>query len=283
MSVEANGTVPEVAKDKKLGAKHMRAVKLGLWGDDLDIYNLCKLWSLMVADKTTEMSMFLPKTDAELFLDDSWLQIMSKFGHRLYPGLKRSGGIEADKGSFLWVVKTGRDLLAEKETSKLAPADTDDIVQWWFHAALTEAGRLFRSELKPDTDYSKPLSDVFLLDSPSGCMRVLESRISSRVSWTKMATNLPFIVQVLISSSSSVAQPHDGSFAWALSSLSRFRAPSFQVPKFESRKQAGGVCSWPYSLSVEGCLLSAVAQNVLVFVSLSLVAPALAAFELSIA
>ena len=76
-----------------------------------------------------------------------------------------------------------------------------------------------------------------------------------------MATNLPFTVQALISNSTSVAQPHDGSSASAVSSPSRFRAPSIQVPKFESRKKAGGVCSWPYSLSVEGCLLSVVAQK----------------------
>ena len=170
------------------------------------------------------------------------LKSLKRFGHRLFAGINRVGGSESVQGSFLWVMKTGIDLLEGRELSKLATTDTDDIVQWWFYAAFTEAGRLLRGEVKPDTDYSKILSDVFLLDFPGGCMRSLKEKVESRETWTKMAANLPFTVQAVMSGavSSNVSSVSSGS-ASALSSVARLRTPFLQVPTQSAKRKIGGV------------------------------------------
>ena len=59
LSVESDGSVPDEGKDKKLGAKHVKALKLGLWAEDLDLYNLCRLWELALAGNASAVS-FIP-------------------------------------------------------------------------------------------------------------------------------------------------------------------------------------------------------------------------------
>ena len=239
LSVESDGTVPRDCKHKRVGAKHILATKSGDWSDGLDVLNLCMLWELNCAGKTGEVDSFVPVEPHLWFLSDSGLKTIKKFGYRYFAGLNRAGGSEEDEGSFLWVMKTGMDLLDSKATSRLLSEDVDDIVQWWFHAALMEAWRLFHSETKSDTDYSKPLRDVFILRTVDGCIVELARRMKSRSQWSEMTEDLPFTMQALVGSS---APSGSGSRSTntTVSSMSRLKNPVLQVPKMPSKRKASG-------------------------------------------
>ena len=53
-------------------------------------------------------------------------------------------------------------LLENRKSYNCEPEDVLAHVQWWFHAALLEAGSDFRQQVTPDTDFSQPLADAFL-------------------------------------------------------------------------------------------------------------------------
>ena len=208
LSAEGSGLIPVRGKDKRVGEDHIRGFKLGKWVEELNLYNLCRMWEMHLANRP-----FTPVDVAEWFLDPSLLKSMKKYGLRLLAGVNRVGGDEDVVGSFLWVMKTGMELLDDRETSQLLPQDTNDLVQWWFHSALAEAGRLFASEVKRDTDYSKPLRDVFLLDSADGCIAELKSKRLARDKWGSMVDELPFTIGAVMSQAtlsspaSNVTQP----------------------------------------------------------------------------
>ena len=235
LSVDASGEVPTRGRDKSVGALHVTALKKGRWTEELDLFNLCRMWEMHLANKP-----FSPIGPDGLYLDSAWLKTMKKYGLRLFSGINRAGGSEEDEGSFLWAVKTGMDLLDARETNQLAPADTDDLVQWWFHAALGEAGKLFQGEVKGDTDFSKLMSSVFLRRTPGGCIEQLESKQKNRTKWSSMVDDMPFTVGLVMNQSTNVSSPTSSAVSLAVSSVSQLKTSTLSVPKAGQSRASGG-------------------------------------------
>ena len=119
---------------------------------------------------------------------------MKKYGARLFDGINRHGqGV----GSFSWVVDQAITLIEEKDAKSCPPQEQVNLAVWWMQAALQEAGSLYADDTKPDTDFSVPLHDVFLIETPQGCIAALETRISSITSWHAWAEHMPFTFQAL--------------------------------------------------------------------------------------
>jgi hypothetical protein len=238
LSVESDGVVPELGKNKRIASLQIKATLAGDWVEGLNLYNLCKTWEMMLSGKT-----WSPLPIDDWFLDSDLLAVTGTYGYRYFAGLNRSGGSVTDKGSFLWVLKTGREILRKKNsTPNTLPSDIIALTKWWFHAALAEAGELFHSEVKIDTDYSKPRRDVFPIDSPHGCMKELETRKSDMSEWGRMTKNVSHTLQALMASNDTAS----------VSSIDSVASPVFQlkhsvvhVEKLGVKRKASGdsMCS----------------------------------------
>ena len=68
-------------------------------------------------------------------------------------------------------------------------------------------------------------------------MRSLKEKVESRETWTKMAANLPFTVQAVMSG----AVSSNVSSASALAFVARLRTPFLQVPTQSAKRKIGGV------------------------------------------
>ena len=224
LSVEADGTVPEKGKNEKLANAQLKATWAGNWVEGLDLYNLCKTWEQMLVGKEWNA---VPID--EWFMNAELITVMELFGFRFFSGINRSGGSVEDRGSFLWVVKTGKGILLKKDsTPNTLPADVISLAQWWFHAALTEAGELFHSEIKVDTDYSKPLQDVFLVDSPHGCMKELATKQEDMSVLGRMTKNVSHTLQALMAENNNVSVSQIDSVA---SPVFQLRHPMVHIGK----------------------------------------------------
>jgi hypothetical protein len=155
----------------------------GEWAS-MDLANNCKAWEQATRNKTAVM-------DADPHFNPQLLRTMALRGRRLFSAIKRDGGDEATTGSFAWVVKQGIELLDSRDSRSCLPLEVDQTVQWWFKAALEEAGLRFASDLKPDSDFAKPLRNVFLLKNGRGCITKLHKRLEEWNRFGDMQEEMP--------------------------------------------------------------------------------------------
>ena len=203
LSVDSTGHVPYCARGKVVPQWAVKATAKGRWfpADGLNLYNLCKAWEQMIAHRQWSE---IPVED--WFLDNHVNRVFQKFGNRYFEGIGRSG---VGRGSFLWVCDQGIELLDSKHARSCSPKEVTDLVQWWFRAALTEAGDAFADATRQDTDFSKPLRNEFLTDTGTGCISKLALRLKSLDKWEEFAENMPETVASLLSS----AAVHNGGAA----------------------------------------------------------------------
>ena len=56
---------------------------------------------------------------------------------------------------------------------------------------MQEAGELFKDKTKLDAEFSVPLRNVFLVDTPTGCMSALKDKLRSFNRWEAFADEMP--------------------------------------------------------------------------------------------
>ena len=181
LSVDEDGFVPTAADGK--AAPCTDAIKSGDFAGDLHLLNLCKTWERLVKNKSPWVC--ISKDD--LYQVQQHIRCMMKYGDRLFEGIGRAG---SGKGSFKWVCEQGIEILDSEEESMAAPGDVQRKAQWWFDAALREAGELYAAELKKDTDFCQPLEDVFLPPS-ADCIRLLQRKNKATESLESWVADLP--------------------------------------------------------------------------------------------
>jgi len=101
--------------------------------------------------------------------------------------------------------------------------EIDEMVAWWFRAALSEAGITFQDETKADTDFSKPLLDVFIHDSGRGCIAQLNGKLASLDKWEMLADDLPHTLGAFLKGDNTTRGSHSAHSMAA--SLSTFMDP----------------------------------------------------------
>jgi hypothetical protein len=203
LSVDSTGHVPHCAKGKVVPQWAVKATSKGCWfpANGLNLYNLCKAWEQMIAHRQwSEIPV------EEWFMDNHINRVFRKFGNRYFEGIGRAG---VGRGSFLWVCDQGIELLDSRYARSCSPKEVTDLVQWWFRAALTEAGDAFADATRQDTDFSQPLRNEFLVDTGTGCINKLALRLKSLDKWEEFAANMPETVASLLSS----AAVHNGGTA----------------------------------------------------------------------
>ena len=93
---------------------------------------------------------------------------------------------------------------------------------------------MFASEMQSDTDFSKPLSNVFIRKIPGGCIEQLQSKQKSHGNWTQWANDMPFTIGALVGASSTrSAVPSKNT------SVSQLKAAVLAVPKIQKRPVDG--------------------------------------------
>jgi hypothetical protein len=216
-STDDAGSTARKSKGRVLPDSVLTAITKGHWCRQLDLYNTCKVWEQMMVGRE-----FQAVPEASWYMNSLHLQVMLKLGARLFNAIKRSGGDRHVTGSFAWVMKQGIDLLQDRTAHTCPPVEIDEMVAWWFRAALTEAGAAFADETKSDTDFSLPLQDVFLYDNGRGCITQLQTKLASMGRWENLADDLPHTIGRLMQSSEDT--PANNSVALS-GSLSTFLDP----------------------------------------------------------
>jgi hypothetical protein len=189
MAVDDLGTVPSRGRDKHVEEGTVKALLAGDFAGTLNLQNLAKTWEQALAGRSYQS---LPP--GECYLDPLDLNALKKYGGRLLSGIRRHG---VGRGSFSWVVDTALELLLSKPSATCDPADLDSLVQWWMDAALTEAGRMFASELRKDADFATPLQDIFL-PADASCLITLGERLEAHKTFDQWASAMPHTLQMLI-------------------------------------------------------------------------------------
>ena len=103
-------------------------------------------------------------------------------------------------------MKQGIELLDSRDSRSCLPREVDQTVQWWFKAALGEAGRRFAADLKPDSAFAKPLRNVFLLKNGRGCISKLQKRLAEWSRFGDMQEEMP----MTFGSLNALLQQHNG-------------------------------------------------------------------------
>jgi hypothetical protein len=218
LSTDDTGVMPRKSKGRLPPESFVKALLQGLWGQQLDLYNLAMIWEQMMAGRAQAA---VP--EHLWYLDPTQLRVMLKLGLRLFEAISRSGGDELTVGSFSWVMQQGLALLESRNTRSCQPLEIDEMVAWWFRAALSEAGTTFRDETKADTDFSKPLLDIFIHDSGRGCIAQLNGKLASLDKWEMLADDLPHTLGAILNGDNTTMRAHSAhSMA---SSLSTFMDP----------------------------------------------------------
>ena len=190
MSCDEYGVVPQRAKGRLASGQLTSAGPKGLWDREADLYNQCKAWEQMLANKPWTS---IPYEDC--YEDVAICRVMRKYGNRYLEGLGRAG---VGNYSFIWMMDQGIELL-ESQASRSCPAsEIIDLVKWWFRTALAEAGRLFADETQSDTDFSLPLHNTFLKNDGTGCISKLTNRLLSLKKWEAFAEDMPHTMAALL-------------------------------------------------------------------------------------
>jgi hypothetical protein len=191
MSTDDSGVVPEGKEGRSVSDEASKLILLGAWaGAKLQLLNLFKAWEAMLRN-----AVFTGLPESAWFLQDQLLRCFRKFGLRLFSSLRCAGnGI----GSFSWVVDVGQELLDMRNESGTNPADVEELVQWWFHSALKEAGEYYASQRRVDSNFAQPLLNVFL-PTTALCLRMLPAKKSQHTQWDKFLTELPHTVAGIVS------------------------------------------------------------------------------------
>ena len=192
-SADDNGIVDTIAIDKCVSHLVDKATYCGDWYLGIGLYDLACTWDAMLHG---EVYVAIPVE--HWFEDEAKVRIMRKYGMRYFQGIGRCG---VGQGSFGWVVDQGLELLENRKSYNCEPEDVLAHVQWWFQAALLEAGSDFRQQVRPDTDFSQPLADAFLQhNKPDGCVQQFIERKNSLSAWKSWAKCMKHTVKRLLNS-----------------------------------------------------------------------------------
>ena len=199
LSSDNLGMIPSGKEGKRSSKGESKSLFLGNWaGTELQLLNMCKAW-----EATLKSTVFTALPESEWYLQDQHLRCLRKFGLRLFSAMRCAGsGI----GSFGWVVDTGQELLDLRAESGANSADIQALVQWWFHAALHEAGQFFATQLRTDSNYALPLQNVFL-PSTALCITMLPAKKAVHAQWDKFVNELPNTVSVILASNAHTVAP----------------------------------------------------------------------------
>jgi hypothetical protein len=116
LSTDDQGLVARKSQGRLPPDSVVKALLQGLWGPQLDLYNLAMVWEQMLAGRTH------PAVEEHLwYLDTVQLRVMLKLGFRLFEAIARSGGDELAVGSFKWVMNQGLELLQSRNTRSCQP------------------------------------------------------------------------------------------------------------------------------------------------------------------
>ena len=159
MSTDDSGVTEGRSTKSRLNAKFIKLLTDGEWLS-MDLANNCKAWEQAMKNTNAVL-------DTNPYLNPQLLRTMALRRRRLFSAIKCDGGDEATTGSFAWVTKQGIELLDSRDSRSGLPQEVDQTVQWWLKAAIAEAGMRFASDLNPDSDFAKPLRNVFLLNNGS--------------------------------------------------------------------------------------------------------------------
>ena len=203
LSSDDNGNIPRIALNRHVAESVDSAMYKGNWYRPLDLYDLACTWDAMLEEEAYE------SVDVALwFKDNDKNKLVLKYGLRLFQSIGRCG---TGVGSFGWVMEQGMQLLENRKKFKCLPSDVDELVQWWFEAALEEAGADFKQLIRVDTDFTQPLHDVFLTNKSDGCMVGFQLRRDSIENFSSWARTLPNTVKRLLSDDGgSVNSPPSG-------------------------------------------------------------------------
>jgi hypothetical protein len=201
LATDDTGVVGAQAKGRLPPPSFVQALLKGDWSGGLDLYNACSAWEQLLANRSHTM-----RPEAEWFLDPSLLRVLKIFGFRLFAGIGRAGGDKEAIGSFLWVMEKGTALLESRHSRACPAVETEDLVAWWFRAALAEAGKNFADEVTSDTDFAVPYCDVFLRNNGLGCIAQLEAKLASFQRWEALGTDMPHTIGLLMQAGSAAGQ-----------------------------------------------------------------------------
>jgi len=198
LSSDNLGVIPSGKEGMNVSKAETKHLLQGTWaGTEIQLLNMCKAWEATLKNAT-----FTALPESQWYLQDQHLRCLRKFGLRLFSAMRCAG---SGVGSFSWVVDTGQELLDMRADSGSNAADIQLLVQWWFHAALQEAGRHFATQLRIDSNYALPLQNVFL-PSTALCISMLPAKKEVHVQWDKFVNGLPNTVAGILASQA-VAAP----------------------------------------------------------------------------
>jgi hypothetical protein len=191
LSSDNMGVIPSGKEGKSVSEAEAKLLFLGNWaGPELQILNMCKAW-----EATLKNAGFVGLPESDWYLQDQHLRCLRKFGLRVFSAMHCAGtGI----GSFGWVVDTGQEILDMRAESGANAADIQALVQWWFHAALKEAGLFFSTQLRADSNFALPIQNIFLPASAL-CISMLPAKRAVHLQWDKFVNELPNTVAGLMS------------------------------------------------------------------------------------